>query len=61
MEFIELLGKRIKLIQLDESNLDDMYEYSKIPLMYKYFEFKPQQTIEQTKQYFDKLKQIYSR
>jgi [ribosomal protein S5]-alanine N-acetyltransferase len=55
MEFTELLGKRIKLIQLDESNLDDMYEYSKNPLLYLYLEIKPHQTFNDTKQYFDKL------
>ena len=55
MEFQDLDGKRIKLIKLDESGLEDMWEYSKNPLLYRFFEFLPQQTIEETKEYLDKL------
>ena len=55
MKFPELTGKRIKLIKLDESGLEDMWEYSKNPLLYKYFEFLPQKTIDETKEYLKKL------
>lgn len=55
MRFPELIGKRIKLIHLSEKYLDDMYEYSKNPLLYRYFEFPPQTTKEETKAYLKKL------
>ena len=55
MEFSELTGERIKLINLDKSGLDDMYEYSKNPLLYRYFEFPPQKTKKETEEYLEKL------
>ena len=55
MNFPELYGKRIRLDELSLSGLVDMYEYSKNPLLYKYFEFEPQKNIEETKEYLIKL------
>lgn len=55
MKFPDLFGTRIKLIQLSEDGLSDMYEYSKNPLLYRYLEFEPQKTIEDTTEYLHKL------
>lgn len=55
MRFPELCGKRIKLCELSLSGLTDMYEYSKNPLLYKYLEFEPQKSIEETEVYLRKL------
>ena len=55
MKFPELSGKRIRLGELSLSGLEDMYEYSKNPLLYRYFEFDPQIKIEETKEYLRKL------
>ena len=55
MKFPELYGKRIKLGQLSLSGLEEMYEYSKNPLLYKYLEFEPQKSIEETREYLKKL------
>lgn len=53
--FRDLHGKRIKLSKIDESGLQDMYEYSKNPLLYRYFEYEPQKSIEETEEYLRKL------
>jgi ribosomal-protein-alanine N-acetyltransferase len=42
-------------MELSESGLEDMYEYSKNPQLYKYFEFEPQKTIDETREYLQKL------
>ena len=55
MQFPELTGKRIKLIHLSKKYLDDMYEYSRNPLMYRYFEFPVQKTKKETSVYLKKL------
>ena len=52
MKFPELSGKRIKLGRLSLSGLNDMYEYSRNSLLYKYLEFEPQKSIEETKVYY---------
>lgn len=53
--FRDLHGKRIRLSKIDESGLDDMHEYSKNPLLYRHFEYEPQKSIEETKEYLRKL------
>jgi|TARA_B100001971_G_C18003110_1_gene438370 ribosomal-protein-alanine N-acetyltransferase len=53
--FQELESERLKLTGLDESGLDDMHEYSVNPLLYKYFEFEPLKTKEETEKYLKKL------
>jgi len=55
MNFPELYGKRVRLGELSLSGLSEMYEYSKNPLLYKYFEFEPQKSIEETLEYLMKL------
>ena len=55
MKFPELYGKRVRLDELSLSGLADMYEYSKNPLLYKYFEFEPQKSVEETKAYLIEL------
>ena len=55
MHFPELYGKRIRLSELSLSGLQDMYEYSKNRLLYKYFEFEPQKNRKETKEYLIKL------
>jgi [ribosomal protein S5]-alanine N-acetyltransferase len=56
-KFPELDGKRVKLIHLDDKWLDDMFEYSSNPLLYKYFEFEPQKTFIESKNYLTRLKE----
>ena len=53
--FKELNSKRLKFIPLDKNGLDDMYEYSKKPEMYKYLEFGPHETKKETEAYLQKL------
>ena len=55
MCFSDLKGNRIILSSIDKSGLDDMYEYSKNPLLYKYLEFEPQKSINETRDYLIKL------
>ncbi len=55
MTFPELIGERIKLVELAEDGLGDLFEYSKNYLLYKYFELKPIKTIGETKAYLQKL------
>ena len=55
MCFPDLKGNRIILSSIDKSGLDDMYEYSKNPLLYKYLEFEPQKSINETRDYLIKL------
>ncbi len=55
MNFPELQGQRIRLIQLDESHLEGMFEYSRDPRFYRYFEFKPQVNMEETRAYLQRL------
>ena len=55
MCFPDLKGNRIILSSLDKSGLDDMYEYSKNPLLYKYLEFEPHKSINETRDYLLKL------
>lgn len=55
MKFSDLCGDRIDLIKICEDGLADMHEYSKNPEFYKYFEYEPFKTIEETKKYLNKL------
>jgi adenylylsulfate kinase len=47
--------ENIELVELDMKYLEDMFEYSSDPRLYEYFEFPPQQTIEETKEYLERL------
>ncbi len=58
MKFKDLSGNRITLIDLVENgykSLNDMHEYSREPLFYEFMEYAPHKTIDETKQYLDKL------
>lgn len=53
--FADVFGSHIDLIKLDMKYLDDMWEYSRNPKMYEHFEFGPQKSISDTKNYLCKL------
>lgn len=48
-------SRRIYLSPLSMDGLAEMYQYSKDERLYEYFEFAPQKTEEETKQYLEKL------
>ncbi len=50
-------SRRVYLTPLSMDGLEEMYQYSKDPRLYEYFEFPPQKTREETKQYLEKLLQ----
>ena len=56
-KFPELENKRIKLIYLDDKWINNMYEYSNNPLFYNFLEFTHPKSIDDTKNYFAKLKE----
>jgi len=43
--------RSIYLTKLNLEGLDDMYEYSKLPIFYKYLEYQPHKNIHETKEY----------
>ncbi len=51
----ELLGQRLFLAPLDDGGLDDFFEYSQIEDFYKYLEFPPQRSIEESGAYLKRL------
>lgn len=55
MIFHDLLTERLELTFIDESGLEDMYEYSRDPRLYQYMEISAHDTIEDTKDYYNKL------
>lgn len=55
MNLPDLHGERIDLIEINESGLNDMYEYSQLPSFYTYLEYGEHKTIEETRQYLNKL------
>ena len=55
IRFSDLHGKRIDLIKINIHGLNDMHEYSTNPEFYKYFEYKPFKTIQETKNYLENL------
>ena len=55
MHFENLYGKRIDLIEINMEGLMDMSEYSENPSFYKYMEYEPHQSLEETRQYLKKL------
>lgn len=44
------------MIALSDNGLSDMYEYSKDARLYQFLEFPPHRTLDDTKQYLEKLK-----
>jgi [ribosomal protein S5]-alanine N-acetyltransferase len=55
MKFSNLTASRIELTELNLDGLVDFFEYSKKPSLYKYFEFEPQETIDESRKYLKKL------
>jgi ribosomal-protein-alanine N-acetyltransferase len=55
IDFSDLHGRRIDLIALDRAAIDDIHAYSIIPEFYRYFEFPPFTSREETEKYFGKL------
>ena len=55
MIFLDLHGDRIDLIAISEAGLAYMHEYSIKPEFYRYLEYEPHKTIEDTKQYLERL------
>jgi ribosomal-protein-alanine N-acetyltransferase len=55
MKFSELHGAKIDLIAISEDGLTDMHEYSIKPEFYRYLEYEPKKTTEETKQYLKRL------
>ncbi|UCF13661.1 MAG: GNAT family N-acetyltransferase [Thermoplasmatales archaeon] len=58
MNFCDLHGKRVDLLKISFNGLEDMFEYSQKPEFYRYFEYKPHKTIEDTRKYLEKLIKI---
>ena len=55
VKFENLYGKRIDLIEINMEGLTDMYEYSKNPSFYTYMEYSPHRSLQETRQYLEKL------
>ena len=55
LSFPNLSGPRISLVQLDESALPDIVAYSRMPEFFRYFEFEPHRSVDETRRYFGKL------
>ena len=54
-DFPELSGDRLRLVRLHSDHSADLHEYSVRPEFYRYLEFDPFTTIEETEAYIDKL------
>ncbi len=55
MNFKDLHSERLDLVQINKDGLPDMHEYSIKREFYEYLEFEPFKTIEETKEYLEKL------
>lgn len=55
MKYKDLHSKRIDLIRISKDGLADMHEYSTKPEFYKFLEYDPFKTIEETDKYLEKL------
>ncbi len=55
MNFENIYGEQIDLVEINMEGLMDMYEYSKISSFYKYMEYGPHQSLEETRKYLKKL------
>lgn len=57
MEFPDLSGPRLNLVQLDRSALADLDEYSRLPEFFRYLEFGCHDSFAVSERYFEKLQQ----
>jgi RimJ/RimL family protein N-acetyltransferase len=55
--FPALSGERLELVALSDEGLPDMFAYSQDPRFYRFLEFEPHQTIDDTRQYLDRLRE----
>lgn len=55
MNFLDLHGHRVDLLAVSENGLANMHEYSVKPEFYRYFEYGPFKTVQDTKRYLKKL------
>ena len=55
--FREIYGKNLSLITLNKEYLDDMWEYSKEPKLYEFFEYKPFTDKKELNKYFLKIEE----
>ena len=54
-ENILFADRNVYLTKLNLSGLKEMHEYSKLPIFYKYLEYRPHKTIDKTKEYIESL------
>jgi len=50
-----LIGKRIKLVPISMDGLHDMHDYSTMTEFFKFFEYEPFKSIDDTKNYLERL------
>ncbi len=55
MNFPDLPGERIDLVEIDASCVDDIHEYSSMPVFFEFMEFAESRTREETETYVRKL------
>ena len=55
IQFEELFGERINLINLNSNYINDIHEYSIIPIFYKYLEYDCFKSIDETNIFFNKI------
>lgn len=55
IKFEELFGERVNLINLNSNYINDIHEYSTIPVFYKYLEYDCFKSINDTKSFFNKI------
>ena len=53
--FDNIYGDKYNLVELDLKYLDDMFEYSSDDRLYEHFEFPPQKSYQNTKEYLENL------
>jgi len=54
-KFMNISGKRIDLVKVDVSGLNDIHEYSTMPEFFSYFEYDSFKTKNQTKKFLENL------
>ena len=55
LHFSDISGPRIDLVKVSMNGLNDMHEYSINPDFYQYLEYEPFKTIDDSRQYLEKL------
>ena len=55
IQFDQLFGERINLINLNSNYINDIHEYSTIPIFYKHLEYDYFKSLDETKSFFNKI------